>query len=101
MNKYRQIFKKTPIVDWCEIMSESIKNPSDFLIKAASWFVKSKFPELAQPCPISKVSLDKRNIIFDGMIMSMAPSGNYRTIILLTTKNNDVIFQFVMVMEIM
>jgi len=71
------------------------------LIKAAVLFIKSKFPDMIAKCPIHPFSVNFVNITMDRTFISMMPTGVYRTIVLLKSKNADNILEVASLMEMM
>ena len=98
-NKFHQLFKNTPIVDWCKVMSGTSKISNDMLIKAAVLFIKSKFPEMISKCPYHPFSIDMVNVTIDRRIISMIPTGVYRTLVVLRSKNKDIIMEVSSLLE--
>lgn len=101
--KFREIFNN-PAVEWCDIMnvkdSKSIKATS-FMMKLSSFFFKSRFPEFFRKCPFKPFTVDRSNITMDSRIIAMIPTGSYRVRIAIKYKKDEMIFDMVIVANVL
>ena len=100
-NKYRQLFKNTPVFDWCKIMDGTSKISSSMIVRLAVMFIESKFPFLTKTCPYDPTIVDAVNITFDRRIVSMVPVGIYRITLTMKYKNGDIIMDVSSLMEML
>ena len=101
--KFRELFNN-PAIEWCDVMgvkaSTSIKATS-FMMKLSNFFFKSRFPEFFRKCPFKPFTVDRSNITMDSKIIAMIPTGVYRVRIAIKYKNNDMVFDLVILANVL
>jgi len=90
-NEYRELFKNFPEFEWCKLIKTS-KFSKNLLAKCTVIFIKKIAPELARPCPIQSIQIEKSNITIPNIIIQMVSSGEYRVTSIMKYKNGDVFF---------
>lgn len=97
--KFREIFK-APWINWCEIMENTTKYSSIYMVKIGILFFKSKFPEIFRKCPFRSFEMHKSNLTFDNNIVAVFPAGIYNASLILKYKNDVILFEFGFIVEL-
>lgn len=99
-NEFRELFKNLPAINWCKLMDGTSKLSSNFMAKITIILVKSKFPEMAQKCPIGPLIIDRANFTIESKLIAMFPNGFYRVTVTLKYKKGEIMFEISLLMEL-
>ena len=97
--EFQEIFKHFPAMNWCKIMDGTSKYASNTMIKVALLLAKSKVPEFYKKCPLGPMIVEKNSTI-ENAVISLCPSGVYRIDVVWKYRNNEILLEFVCLLEV-